>query len=228
MVNEAYFSVTGYVATEPKFGFTRTNVPALSLRIGWTPRRRDEKGDWADEASSFASVTCFRKVAENAAACLRRGDPIVVKGTLRVREYQDTAGVKRVSVDIVADAIGHDLSRGITTFSRSRAQLSRTALDRWREEHGLGGPAQPDDEPGVGEAGTEDQEDQAYQAARDPEYLEDQDRDEGGLGGEAPERADAERADSERADPELAGHEIFDEDEAIEILAEAEPVGAAS
>ena len=127
MANEATFSVTGFVATPPKSGYTRDGSRTLYMRVGWTPRRMDKRtGDWADQPTSFVGVTCYRKVAENAAACLRRGDPIVLKGTLRVREYGDD---KRVTVDVFADSIGHDLSRGVTIFKKNSEQLEQTALE---------------------------------------------------------------------------------------------------
>lgn len=131
MINEAYFSVTGYVATDPKVGYTRDGTRTLSMRVGWTPRRLDRAtGDWMDQPSSFISVQCFRKVAENGAFSLRRGDPIVLKGTLRVREYSDQAGAKRISVDVVADTIGHDMSRGISNYARVSASQHQTAAER--------------------------------------------------------------------------------------------------
>jgi single-strand DNA-binding protein len=235
MVNEAYFSVTGYVATQPKFGFTRTQVPTLSMRVGWTPRRRDPKtGDWADEPSSFATVLCYRKVAENAAASLRRGDPIIVKGTLRTREFEDPAGSRRISVDVLAESIGHDLSRGISMFTRSRTQLAQTAMEQWQAEHGLAVPRPDGDagsavagsaEAGLAGAGPENHAVGDSEQARDTEQ---QDPDKPDLN-----RADLDRADRDLSQPvaaELAApdDELFDEDEAIEILEGAEPVGAPS
>ncbi len=220
MVNEAHFSVTGYVATQPRFGFTRTQVPTLSMRVGWTPRRRDPKtGDWADEPSSFATVLCYRKVAENAAASLRKGDPILVKGTLRTREFEDAAGSKRISVDVLAESIGHDLSRGISVFTRSRAQLAQTALQQWQAEHGVAVP-QPDGEPGLAEAG---QEDRAVSDSERTGDTEPQDPEKSDL-----DRADLAAPDSGAAELETPDDEMFDEDEAIEILEGAEPVGAPS
>jgi len=158
MVNEAHFCVTGYVATQPKRGFTKDGQQWVSMRVGWTPRMLDRStGEWADQPSSFISVQCYRKVAEHAAVCLRRGDPIVLKGTLRVREYADQSGAKRTSVDVVADAIGHDLSRGITLFSRTPAQAEQTALEYERALTAAGrrGPLpgdRPDPEQGDGVA----------------------------------------------------------------------------
>jgi single-strand DNA-binding protein len=220
MVNEAYFSVTGYVATQPKFGFTRTQVPTLSMRVGWTPRRRDPKtGDWADEPSSFATVLCYRKVAENAAAALRKGDPIIVKGTLRTREFEDAAGSRRIAVDVLAESIGHDLSRGISMFTRSRAQLAQTAMEQWQAEHELAVP-RPDGEAGLAEAGPE------ARAVGDSDQTRDTEP-------QDPEKSDLDRADPDAAQPgaadlETPDDELFDEDEAIEILEGAEPVAAPS
>jgi single-strand DNA-binding protein len=128
MVNQASFSVCGYVATTPSRVPNKSGEQMLSMRIGWTPRRFDRVSEkWNDEPSSFATVVCFRKLAENAATCLRKGDPVVVKGTLRIREYEDRAGVRRTTVDIVADSIGHDIGHGVSSFIKSRPQTNLTA-----------------------------------------------------------------------------------------------------
>jgi single-strand DNA-binding protein len=131
------------------------------MRLGWTPRRIDRTtGEWTDQPTSFISVICYRKVAENAALCLRRGDPVVVKGNLRVREYGDEKGPKRTSVEVVADSIGHDLSRGITIFKKSTEQLEKTAAEREQQEAAVAReplpgdldaaerPGRPDEDPG--------------------------------------------------------------------------------
>jgi len=129
MVNEATVSMSGYIATQPKGGWTKDGTRTVSMRLGWTPRRIDKTtGEWVDQPSSFVSVICYRKVAENAALCLRRGDPVVVKGSLRVREYGEEP--KRTAVEVIADTIGHDLSRGITFFKKATEQLEKTAAER--------------------------------------------------------------------------------------------------
>jgi len=142
--NEASFSVSGYVATQPKKGQTKSGTKTLSFRIGWTPREVSrETGEWADLPSSFASVTCYKKIAENAASCLRKGDPVVLKGTLRVREYADQAGTRRNSVDVVADYLGHDLSKGTSNFVKQSHRSQQTA-----EEYELSQAASGDRLPG--------------------------------------------------------------------------------
>jgi single-strand DNA-binding protein len=130
MTNEAHFSVVGFVATQPRGGYTKGGSRSVSMRVGWTPRSFDRgTGEWADQPSSFITVQCYKRVAEHVAVCLRRGDPIVVRGTLRVREFVDQKGVRRSSVEVLADSIGHDLSRGITLFTKTAAQVERTAAE---------------------------------------------------------------------------------------------------
>jgi single-strand DNA-binding protein len=143
--NEAHFDVTGYVATQPKKGETKSGTKTLTFRIGWTPREVSRQtGEWADLPSSFVSVTCYRKIAENAARSLRKGDPVVLKGTLRVREYADQAGTRRNSVDVTADFLGHDLARGTSDFSKQSRRAQQTAEEYAQSQAG-GGERLPDD-----------------------------------------------------------------------------------
>jgi single-strand DNA-binding protein len=155
MANEATFSVSGYVATQPKGGWTRDGTRTVFMRLGWTPRRINKTtGEWTDQPSSFVSVICYRRVAENAALCLRRGDPVVVKGTLRVREYGEDDGPKRTTVEVIADTIGHDLSRGITIFKKSTGQLEKTAAELEQEMKAAALQALPGDRGATEPAGT--------------------------------------------------------------------------
>jgi single-strand DNA-binding protein len=143
--NDAFFSVTGYVATQPKKGVTKAGTTTLTFRIGWTPREVSRQtGEWTDLPSSFASVTCYRKIAENGAYCLRKGDPIVLKGTLRIREYDDQAGTRRNSVDVVADFLGHDLAKGTSNFSK-HSQRSQQTAEEYQLSQAVGGTPLPGD-----------------------------------------------------------------------------------
>ncbi len=195
MVNEASFSVTGYVATAPTCGWTRSGTRSLFMRLAWTPRRIDKAtGEWADQPTNFVSVICYSRVAENAAACLRRGDPVVVKGSLRVREQGDGNGPRRTVVEVIADAIGHDLSRGVTIFKKSTEQLEKTAVER--EQQAAAGTR----EPLPGDRGS------AERDSRGP-----------GEGDPVPDEAELVPDEAE-----LADGEEFDEEEARRVLAYAE------
>jgi single-strand DNA-binding protein len=201
MVNEAYFSVSGYIATQPTPGMTAKGVPTLSMRVGWTPRRFDrDLAEWADEPSSFVSVRCYRKLADNGAACLRKGDPIVLKGTLRVREFTDAGGAKRNSVDVIAEFIGHDMSRGISSFNKTLARQAQTALELIRAERSAAGraPLPGDRTEGAGGGSADGGDDQLA----------------AGSGGGEPGASSQSVGELEEVDDD----EAFDEDEAAELL----------
>ena len=121
MLNGATVTLAGYVAREPVYTTVNDTIPKVIVRVAWNNRYPDRvTGEWRDGRTSFATVNCWRKMAENAAISLRKGQPVVVSGRLQVREYEDKEGKRRIAVDIEADAIGHDLSRGVAHFQRLR------------------------------------------------------------------------------------------------------------
>jgi single-strand DNA-binding protein len=147
MMNEAQISLTGYVATQPSWRETSTGRPNLTMRVAWTPRRMDRStGEWTDGNTSYVTVICWRKLADNVATCLRKGDPVLVQGRLSVRPYDDKQGMPRLAVDVDAQSVGHDLSRGVAQFQRTRPPTGKTA-DEHAAELEAGG-ARDDDEQG--------------------------------------------------------------------------------
>jgi single-strand DNA-binding protein len=143
LVNEAVVTVIGFVAQDPIFEVLASGTSLMSLRIGSTPRRYDRDiGQWRDEDPMFMTVSCWRTLADNLQGCeLQRGDPVIVTGKLRIREFVKD-GQRRFSAQIEATTVGHDLSRGVARFQRSqrsaglpedRRQADDVA-DRWLEE----------------------------------------------------------------------------------------------
>lgn len=130
MANDSNFSVAGYVATVPVAGTTRSGLPTLEMRVAWTPRKREQgTGNWADEPACFATVKCYRKLAENALMSVHKGEPVLVTGSLRIREYDAKDGSRRTNVDVNATSIGHDLTRGVASFRRLPKAAELPAVD---------------------------------------------------------------------------------------------------
>jgi single-strand DNA-binding protein len=140
LFNEAQVSLIGYVATQPRWRLRGEPNQNLTMRVAWTTRRLDKAtGEWADGHTSYVSVYCWRKVAENVATCVRKGDPVLVRGRLTVREYTDKDGVPRTAVEIDASTMGHDLGRGVARFQRTRPATGLTADEHAAEVAGLAG-----------------------------------------------------------------------------------------
>ena len=112
--------VTGNVATEVKFTHTNDGIPVASFRLAASERKFDrETNRWTDGDVTWYSVVCWRHVAENVAASLHKGDPVLIVGRLALREWEQD-GRAGSTLDLTADVIGHDLTRGTATFERTR------------------------------------------------------------------------------------------------------------
>ena len=112
--------VTGNVATDVKFTNTNEGVPVASFRLAASERKFDRDANrWIDGDVTWYSVVCWRHVAENCAVSLHKGDPVVIVGRLALREWEQD-GRAGSTLDLTADVIGHDLTRGTATFERTR------------------------------------------------------------------------------------------------------------
>jgi single-strand DNA-binding protein len=91
-----------------------------SFRVASTPRRFQRKTEtWVDGATQWYTVTAWRALAENCQQSLRRGDPVVVHGRLTVGSWTTRDGVEMSTLEVEAIHVGHDLSRGTSTFTRT-------------------------------------------------------------------------------------------------------------
>ncbi|MGC3001826.1 single-stranded DNA-binding protein [Streptomyces sp. G35A] len=118
-MNETMVCAVGNVATRPVYRELASG-PSARFRLAVTARYWDrEKGMWTDGHTNFFTVWANRQLAANAAASLSVGEPVVVQGRLKVRTETREGQQGRVSADIDAVAIGHDLARGTTAFRRT-------------------------------------------------------------------------------------------------------------
>jgi len=107
------------VATTPRHLVTQDGLPITSFRLASSQRRFDRNQNrWIDGETNWFTVTSFRQLAINTSESVNKGDRIVVTGKLRVRDW-DNGERSGTSVEVDADAVGHDLSWGTATFVRA-------------------------------------------------------------------------------------------------------------
>lgn len=88
-MNESWVTVVGNAATRPDFWETAAGVAVARFRLAVTVRRWDRGREaWADAYTSFYTVWTWRTLAANVAGSVSLGEPLVVHGTLRVRERE--------------------------------------------------------------------------------------------------------------------------------------------
>lgn len=134
-------TVRGFLGSDVRHVITEKGLPISTFRVGSTPRRFDrERGEWVDGDTNWFTVTCFRALAQNVQSTLSKGDPVVVSGRLRIRQYEKESGVRGTAVEVDADGVGHDLSFGTGSFTRisGGGRDSRAASESAVTEDGPG------------------------------------------------------------------------------------------
>jgi single-strand DNA-binding protein len=127
-VNETTITLVGNTVSEVQLRATRDGAAWATFRMASSPRRYDrETARWVDGDPLFVTVVCWRAFAENVAASLTQGDPVVVTGRLRWSEWEHN-GQKYTALEVEAQAVGHDLSRGTGKFTRVRRDAAERAL----------------------------------------------------------------------------------------------------
>jgi single-strand DNA-binding protein len=117
-VNETLVTLQGNVGGPVKLRRAGDSMVA-SFRLGCTPRHYQRATDtWVDEETQWFTVNAWRGLADNVEASLRRGDAVVVHGRLRLRTWINADNVEQHTFEVTATAVGHDLSRGTSRFSR--------------------------------------------------------------------------------------------------------------
>lgn len=111
-------TIAGNIGGDPVINETRAGKAVINFRVATSSGYFDQRtGAWVEGHTNWYAVSAFGRLAEHARASLHRGDPVIVSGRLRVKEWEAN-GKKGIDVEITADAIGHDLSRGTSAFAR--------------------------------------------------------------------------------------------------------------
>ncbi|MCU1534200.1 MAG: single-stranded DNA-binding protein [Glaciihabitans sp.] len=122
-------TLTGLVATQPRVLTTGEGLAITSFRLASTQRRFDRaKQKWVDGDTNWYTITAFRQLAANAGVSVKKGERVLVTGRLHFREWE-SGERKGTTMEVEADALGHDLSWGTASFSRSIAAASVEPAD---------------------------------------------------------------------------------------------------
>lgn len=144
---DTHVTVTGNALTAPEWRRTRNNTLLANFKIASTSRKYDQAtGRWVDGESFRVRVTCWRRLAEGVCTSVMVGDPLVVHGRLYTRDWVDDNKEHRVTYELEALSVGHDLSKGRARFERRRAQSTSSIEDAEADTRVAGEPTVPDSE----------------------------------------------------------------------------------
>ena len=124
-----HLSVVGTIATAPKLVTSEQRAAFCTFRVACTDRRYDrEQAKWIDGETNWLTINVFRSLALHAAESFSTGDRVIVHGRLRVRQWE-TPEKSGISVEVDADALGHDVRWGVSRFSKRSGATATDAPD---------------------------------------------------------------------------------------------------
>ena len=143
-MHEPLITIVGNVAWPPRQRTLASGTVVADFRVANTPRNLDKaSGQWSDGETIWFGVTCWRALAENAAASLKKGDRVVVTGRLSAKSWKTEQGEDRSGFEIDATAVGFDLSRGPVTQERVERKADRGPGDAASEPWTTPEPVDP-------------------------------------------------------------------------------------
>jgi single-strand DNA-binding protein len=148
--NDVVMTITGNVVDEPQMKRVKGGSVLTTFRVASNSRRYDrDQQAFVDNTTLFVTISAWRGLAENVADSVHKGQPVVVTGRFTQRNYTVNEQ-PRSSYSLEASSVGHDLSRGVSSFTKmARSAVPAVVLD------GAGDPADEsehwhdyEDEPG--------------------------------------------------------------------------------
>jgi single-strand DNA-binding protein len=120
---------TGVVGTPPELTVVGNGLARLTFRLASTQRKYNRAtSEWENGETNWYSVVAFRRLAEHTRDSVSKLDRVIVVGRLKVSRWEkdDKRGT---NVEIIADAIGHDLTFGTASFSKAVSATPQASGD---------------------------------------------------------------------------------------------------
>jgi single-strand DNA-binding protein len=107
--NTNSITIVGNITRDPEMRYTAGGVSTATFGVAVNRSWRNQQTNEWEERTSFFNVVCWRQLAENVAASVRKGTRVVVTGRLEQRSWETDQGEKRSVVEVVADEVGPSL-----------------------------------------------------------------------------------------------------------------------
>ena len=101
MINKVI--LIGNVGADPEIRTLESGVKMARIRVATTERIYNREAQESRDHTEWHSVVLWRNLADVADRFIRKGSQVYIEGRLRSREWTDQQGVKRYSIEILAD-----------------------------------------------------------------------------------------------------------------------------
>ena len=130
MRNTITLTIDGYAARDAEIKYTPQGTAVTEALIPHTPRRYNEQTRQWEDAGETTWVTCsfWDKDAETAQQAIRKGTPVTVTGTPKIRAYTGKDGQPHAALSLTARSWGIQPTAGTT---QQQPPQQNTATDPW-------------------------------------------------------------------------------------------------
>lgn len=116
----------GNLGKDAETRFTTNNVSVTSFGLATTSRIKGKDGNWINE-TTWHNIVAF-SLSDYIKNILKKGKKFYVEGRISKRDYTDKDGVKRYSVDVIADLIIPFESGGESSGPREDLQTNQNPI----------------------------------------------------------------------------------------------------
>lgn len=107
--------LVGNLGKDPEVKYLEGGVAVAKFPLATTETFKDKSGV-KKEQTEWHNIVLWRGLAEVSEKYLKKGDTVYIEGKIRSRSFDDKDGVKRYSIDIVAETM--------TMISKKREESS--------------------------------------------------------------------------------------------------------
>jgi single-strand DNA-binding protein len=104
----AHVTIVGNLTKDPELRFTPGGDAVANMSIAVNERVKDGN-EWKDGEASFYEVKAWKKLGEQVAESLTKGNRVIVTGKMRIEKYETKTGETRYTTVINADEIGESI-----------------------------------------------------------------------------------------------------------------------
>ena len=90
------------LGNDPELKISSNGVSVVTLNVAV---KRDFKNKNGENETDWLTVVIWRQTAEMVAKYFKKGDPILIEGSIQTRKYQDKDGNNRTAFEIVANNV---------------------------------------------------------------------------------------------------------------------------
>lgn len=140
-MNDTRMTIVGTALTKPERKvLEKSGTVVANFRVISNSRRMDRGSNtWVDGPHFRIKVNCWRRMADHVVASINAGDPVFVHGRVSTREWKTETGEPRMSYELDAECVGHDLSRGVDVFTKMRFDAPYSVVDDEEAENRVNG-----------------------------------------------------------------------------------------